>query len=73
MNPRVKLLRELVADGLYVVDEVAVADAVVLRVTVRWAVPGWPFAGPSASRSHTCARFVRIGGCPRSVVDAVAG
>ena len=53
MNPRVLLLRELVAGGLYVVDEVAVADAVVLRVIARWAVPGWPFArAPRQPESH---------------------
>ncbi len=68
MNTRVKLLRELVADGLYVVDEVAVADAVVLRATVRWAVPDGRFGGLSASdeshvrsfRPHRGARSFRL-------------
>ena len=35
VNPRVKLLKELVRDGLYVVDDVAVADAVLLRTMTR--------------------------------------
>ena len=68
MNPRVKLIRELVADGIYVVDEVAVADAVVLRASVRWAVPGGRFSGLSrpadshvrSFRPHRGARSFRL-------------
>ena len=39
MNPRVKLLKELVNDELYVVDEAAVADAVLLRAMTRHVLP----------------------------------
>lgn len=68
MNARVKLLRELVADGLYVVDEVAVADAVVLRASLRWAVPGGRFGRLRAAadphvrsfRPHRGARSFRL-------------
>ncbi len=39
MNPRVKLLKELVRDDLYVIDDVAVADAVLLRSMTRQGLP----------------------------------
>lgn len=39
MNPRVKLLKELVNDELYVIDEAAVADAVLLRSMTRQMLP----------------------------------
>jgi hypothetical protein len=45
MNPRVKLLKELVNDGLYVIDETAVADAVVLRAMTRRMLPEVTFRG----------------------------
>ncbi len=45
MNPRVKLLRELVNDELYVVDHVAVADAVLLRCVTRLTLPDVTFRG----------------------------
>lgn len=31
LNPRVKILRQLVADGHYVIDEGAIAEAIVVR------------------------------------------
>ena len=43
MNVRVKLLREIVADGLYVIDESAVAEAVVARAMVRCRLPDVAF------------------------------
>ncbi len=39
MNDRVKILKQLVGDSLYSVDQYAVADAIVLRACVRRAVP----------------------------------
>jgi len=45
MNPRVRLLKELVSDGLYVVDDVAVADAVLLRSVIRQTLPDVTFRG----------------------------
>ena len=45
MNPRVRLLKELVGDGLYVVDAGAVADAVLLRSIVRHTLPDVAFRG----------------------------
>ncbi|MDP2711032.1 MAG: hypothetical protein Q8O56_07415 [Solirubrobacteraceae bacterium] len=39
MNPRVKLLKLLVDDELYVVDEPAVADAMLLRTMARHMLP----------------------------------
>lgn len=45
MNPRVKLLKELVRDELYVIDEAAVADAVMLRAMTRRMLPDVTFRG----------------------------
>ena len=39
MNPRVKLLKELVNSELYVIDEAAVASAVLLRSMTRHMLP----------------------------------
>ena len=50
MNPRVKLLKELVDDGLYVVADVAVADAVLLRSMTRHMLPDVTFRGNSKPR-----------------------
>jgi hypothetical protein len=43
MNPRVKLLKELVEDDLYVIDHVALADAVLLRSMTRHMLPDVTF------------------------------
>jgi hypothetical protein len=45
MNPRVKLLKELVNSELYVVDDAAVADAVLLRSMTRHVLPDVAFRG----------------------------
>lgn len=45
MNSRVKLLKELVSDGMYVVDDAAVADAVLLRAQTRHMLPDVAFRG----------------------------
>ena len=45
MNPRVKLLKELVNHELYVIDEPAVADAVLLRSMSRRMLPEVTFRG----------------------------
>jgi hypothetical protein len=39
MNERAKVIKQLVGDSLYSVDQYAVADAIVLRARVRRAVP----------------------------------
>jgi hypothetical protein len=39
MNPRVMLLKELVNDGMYAVDDGAVAEAVLLRSQTRHMLP----------------------------------
>ena len=49
MNPRVKLLKELVDDELYVIDEAAVADAVLLRSMTRRMLPEVTFRGTLAA------------------------
>jgi len=45
MNQRVKLLKELVDSELYVIDDVAVADAVLLRSMTRHMLPDAAFRG----------------------------
>ena len=45
MNSRVRLLKELVGDGLYVIDDAAVADAVLLRAQTRHMLPDVAFRG----------------------------
>lgn len=39
MNSRVRLLKQLVSDGMYVIDDVAVAGAVLLRYKHRTKSP----------------------------------
>ena len=43
MNPRVQVLKQLVSDGHYVIDERAVAEAVVLRASARRMLPDVTF------------------------------
>lgn len=40
---QIQLLKELVSDGLYAVDEFTVADAILARLLTRVAVPGATF------------------------------
>jgi hypothetical protein len=55
MRSRHRLLRQLLVDGMYVVDELAVANAIVARAVVRLTVPESPFynalRGSQAARS----------------------
>jgi hypothetical protein len=43
MTARTALLKQLIADGTYPVDEVAVAEAIVVRAAARRAVPDVAF------------------------------
>jgi hypothetical protein len=43
MNPRVTVLRQLVADELYVIDETTIADAMMLRSMARRILPDVTF------------------------------
>lgn len=67
MNHRVKVLEQLVADGHYVVDEIAVAEAIVLRAKARQMLPDVTFRGSPGSapqvrsfRPHRGARSFRL-------------
>lgn len=67
MNPRVRLLKELVGDGMYVIDDVAVADAVLLRSMTRHMLPDVAFRGTPrpepevrSFRPHRGARSFRL-------------
>lgn len=67
MNPRVKLLKELVNDELYVIDERAVAESVLLRTMTRGVLPevafrSTPRPAPEVRsfRPHRGARSFRL-------------
>ena len=71
MNPRAKVLKQLVGESLYVVDESAIAEAIILRSMLRSAVPELPFRsnsrGPQVRsfRRHDDARSFRLTGSVR--------
>jgi len=67
MNPRVKVLKQLVADEMYDVEAAAIADAMLLRATMQRTLPDVTFrCGPSAApavrsfRPHRGARSFRL-------------
>jgi hypothetical protein len=62
VDSRIRLLRQLVAESLYVVDEQAVADAIVARARVRQAVAAPALRGvvrPARVRSFRRTRSAR--------------
>jgi hypothetical protein len=83
MNARVKVLKELVADGHYVIDESVVADAMVLRSRAALLLPELTFrctaseAPPAAKvrsfRPHRGARSFRLTRAKRRPVHAHSG
>ncbi len=68
MNARVRVLRALIAEGLYVVDGHAVAEAMILRVKLRHSVPENPIRNDlrgsevRSFRRHDGARSFRLSG-----------
>ena len=44
MNKRTQLLQQLISEGIYVVDEAAVAESMMLRAAARRAIPGLEFS-----------------------------
>ena len=77
MSPRVKVLKQLVTDGHYVVDEAAVAEAVVLRSAARHTLPDVTFRSAPAGalqvrsfRPHRGARSFRLTRGERGSVHA---
>lgn len=67
MSPRVQVLKQLITEGHYVIDEAAVAEAVVLRVTARRMLPDVTFrSAPQGApqvrsfRAHHGARSFRL-------------
>jgi len=80
MNPRVKLLKELVHDELYVIDHDAVADAVLLRSMTRHMLPDVAFRGTPrpepkvrSFRPHRGARSFRLMRAERRPVHRGSG
>jgi hypothetical protein len=71
MNARLKVLKQLMRDSMYVIDESLVADAVVLRMNARDAVPDLTLRsdarGPliRSFRRHDDARSFRLVGSSR--------
>lgn len=60
MNERVKVIKQLVGESLYSVDQYAVADAIVLRACVRRTVPEM-FPGTARRRPRRVARRMHPG------------
>lgn len=56
MNKRTQLLVKLVRDGMYVVDEQAVAEAILLRGAARRLVPGITFPGETKPKVRSFRR-----------------
>ena len=72
-NPRVKVLKQLVADGQYVIDQGALAEAMTLRAMVLRMLPDVSFRGGaraeppvvSLARAHRWARALPLAGAHR--------
>ena len=67
MTGRVNVLKELVGDGLYVIDDAAVAEALLVRCSARRLLPAVAFpGGPSPApqvrsfRPHRAVRSFRL-------------
>ncbi len=67
MTGRVNVLKELVGDGLYVIDDAAVAEALLVRCSARRLLPAVAFPAGSAPppqvrsfRPHRSARSFRL-------------
>ena len=75
MTPRAALIKQLVDDGSYPIDEAAIADAIVARSRVRSLVPEIAFRVPAAKppvrsfRHHSGARSFRLHRSERRPVD----
>jgi hypothetical protein len=77
MNPRVKVLKQLVADGLYVVDEPTIANAMELHAMVQRELPDVTFrCAPRVEpqvrsfRPHRGARSFRLSRAQRRRLHA---
>ena len=77
MNSRIKNLKQLVADGLYVINEPVIADAMVLRAMVQHALPDVTFrCAPRLAphvrsfRPHRGARSFRLSRAQRRRLHA---
>lgn len=60
MNPRVKTLKQLVADGHYVIDEARVAEAMMLRVMALRTLPDVTFRSPLPSVPSSAGVAARV-------------
>jgi hypothetical protein len=71
MESRVRVIKQVVRESLYEIDERAVADAIVLRALVKLTIAAQPFQsehrGPSprSFRRDPDARSFRLSGAPR--------
>jgi hypothetical protein len=77
MNPRVKVIKQLVADGLYVVEEAAIVNAMALRAIVQRELPDVTFrCAPRVApvvrsfRPHRGARSFRLSRAQRRRLHA---
>jgi hypothetical protein len=78
MTARTALLKQLIADGTYPVDEVAVAEAIVVRAAARRAVPDVAFRCAAhqvkqqirSFRPHRGARSFRLARAERRSLES---
>lgn len=74
MTRRGNVIRELLGESLYVIDEGAIAEAMVMRATARFVVPELAFRtddrGPQirSFRVHRDARSFRLSSSRRGVL-----
>ena len=80
MNPRVKVLKQLVSDGQYVIDEAAVADSILLRSMALRMLPDVTFRSPPRGlpevrsfRPHRGARSFRLSRAERRPLHVYRG
>jgi hypothetical protein len=59
MNARTALLKQMIADGTYVIDERVIAEAILLRSMARSVVPDLPFRCVSPQRRQQQVRSFR--------------
>ena len=75
MTPRAALLKQLVDDGSYPLDEAAIAEAIVVRAMARRVVPDIVFRRPPPKppvrsfRHHSGARSFRLARAERRPSD----
>ena len=76
MNPRTALLKQMVADGSYPIDEASIAEAILVRAMARRVVPDLALrcnvphlASVRSFRPHSGARSFRLARAERRTLE----